>query len=213
MTHTCPDCKKELATKRGRNSHRSQMHDWTRMIQLECELCDDEFERKRATTEDSDRDHFFCSTECQSEWQSKTRSGENSFEWEGGKDAHTCEWCDGTFVAHPSSEQRFCSRECSANWRSETIRGENHPNWNPDYDWWPYYGPNWSEVRERVLDRDDSCHVCGIQNVAYRQLVGRSLDVHHVVPFSEFDDSEEANDMANLVPLCASCHNLVERGR
>jgi len=42
--------------------------------------------------------------------------------------------------------------------------------------------------------------------------LGRSLDVHHIVPFREFGRERylEANDPGNLVALCNVCHTARE---
>lgn len=186
------------------------MHDWTRMVEVDCEQCGDSFERKKAVEEQSD--HSFCSRDCQGKWQSETFSGEDSHEWKGGPSEYACEQCGETFEAYSSNsnDNRYCSRECQVDAR-EYPSGENHPNWNPDYEWWPHYGGNWETQRRKALDRDGRCQVCEIHNVAYRALVGRNLDVHHIVPFEEFDNHEEANHLDNLMALCAGCHNLVER--
>ena len=40
-----------------------------------------------------------------------------------------------------------------------------------------------------------------------RAELGRSLDVHHIIPFRRFaGDWRAANDLANLLTLCPTCH-------
>lgn len=79
-----------------------------------------------------------------------------------------------------------------------------------------YYGVDWATIRARVLDRDDHrCQVCGLTDEEHRQrddLFGGGLHVHHHRPAKDFSDYEDANDLANLTALCATCHGKVERG-
>lgn len=78
------------------------------------------------------------------------------------------------------------------------------------------YGPNWQQVRQLVLERDDHrCTICGAEA---RQ--GQGLHVHHKRPFREFgyipgqnDHYLEANQPDNLVTLCPSCHRQAEAGQ
>jgi len=74
-----------------------------------------------------------------------------------------------------------------------------------------YYGPNWSEIRERVIRRDDeSCQQCGVSRERQREEYGVDLHVHHRVPFREFSNRDEANHMQNLVTLCQRCHGTAD---
>lgn len=83
--------------------------------------------------------------------------------------------------------------------------GEDHPHWNGGVRDWR--GSNWKHVRQLVRDRDDhQCRVCGVENGYGR----RGLEVHHITPFREFDDYENANDLDNLVLVCTSCHRQNE---
>jgi len=209
MSYPCPDCGKELSTEQGRDSHRSQMHDWSRMVEVICDWCGDRFERKRSV--ESQTDQSLCSQECNAKFQSEHYSGENSQAWERGPPTFECEVCGSTFEGNTSNANLYCSRECQVEAR-DFPSGEEHPNWNPDYEWWPHYGANWSEQRKKARERDGRCQVCGIPSWAYRCLHGQALDVHHVTPFEEYDDQKEANKLENLMTLCASCHNTVERG-
>jgi 5-methylcytosine-specific restriction endonuclease McrA len=78
-----------------------------------------------------------------------------------------------------------------------------------------YYGPNWEEVRTEVLERDGyECQSCGLSEERHRELemVGGGLHVHHIVPAKQFDSYEAANDLDNLVTLCAECHRGTKHG-
>lgn len=70
------------------------------------------------------------------------------------------------------------------------------------------YGPNWAQQRLRARARDGfRCRRCGISEAE----LGRELDVHHKVPFREFDGRyTAANALDNLVSLCPSCHSRAE---
>jgi DEAD/DEAH box helicase domain-containing protein len=67
------------------------------------------------------------------------------------------------------------------------------------------YGPNWPRQRDLARARDGfRCQVCGT-------LEGdRAHHVHHKIPFKMFDSVEQANQLANLITLCNSCHRKVE---
>ena len=67
------------------------------------------------------------------------------------------------------------------------------------------YGPEWSDIRERVRARDQfKCQGCGISEK------DRAHDVHHKIPFRSFTSPIEANQPSNLVTLCTSCHRKAE---
>jgi DEAD/DEAH box helicase domain-containing protein len=78
------------------------------------------------------------------------------------------------------------------------------------------YGPNWGRQRERALARDEyRCRTCGSEAGP-----GRSLHVHHIRPFRDYgylpginEAYRLANEIENLVTLCASCHRQAEAGQ
>lgn len=62
------------------------------------------------------------------------------------------------------------------------------------------YGDDWNKIRYVVYLRDRfTCQHCGI--------IGKSLDIHHKIPFVESRD----NSIENLITLCRSCHMKEER--
>lgn len=74
-----------------------------------------------------------------------------------------------------------------------------------------YYGSEWDQIREQVLQRDSyECVQCGISKEGHISRYGMGLNVHHIKPFREFDDNSEANQLQNLVTLCAPCHGKLE---
>jgi 5-methylcytosine-specific restriction endonuclease McrA len=88
-----------------------------------------------------------------------------------------------------------------------TFAAENNPNWQGGYE--PYYGPDWHQQRRLARKRDNyTCQRCGITE----EKLGRQLDVHHKIPFREFgiDNYLNANQLANLISLCFTCHTTTE---
>lgn len=70
------------------------------------------------------------------------------------------------------------------------------------------YEGNWPEQRRRAKHRDQArCQDCDTTDAEHHEEYGRGLDVHHKVPYREFDDPKQANELSNLVTLCRLCHN------
>lgn len=87
--------------------------------------------------------------------------------------------------------------------------GEEHYAWKGGVN--PQYGPNWREQRKKARQRDDyKCQRCGLEKADHLDEYGTLPHVHHIVPWDEFDDHKERNDLENLITLCASCHKKVE---
>lgn len=85
------------------------------------------------------------------------------------------------------------------------LNGKDSPHWTGGYD--QYYGKTWSQMRDRVRDRDDNiCQLCGIGEKEN----GRKPDVHHIEPVRLFEDPNDAHFMENMIQLCRSCHKKVE---
>ncbi len=78
------------------------------------------------------------------------------------------------------------------------------------------YGPSWPAARDAARARDARrCRQCGAE-----ERDGRAHHVHHVRPFREFGyipgenrSDRAANELDNLITLCASCHRRVEAAR
>jgi hypothetical protein len=118
----------------------------------------------------------------------------------------TCETC-GKEVSIPqgkmcpSRQCRFCSPECA----NVGNQGAGNPAWRGGYN--GYYGPNWRAQKRAARKRDGYvCQDCG----RTQKDIGRSLDVHHIRRFADFDSYLEANHLDNLVSLCHRCHMLRE---
>jgi DEAD/DEAH box helicase domain-containing protein len=67
------------------------------------------------------------------------------------------------------------------------------------------YGPSWPKQRDLTRARDGfRCQVCG-------QPEGdKAHHVHHRIPFRMFETAEQANQLANLITVCNSCHRKIE---
>lgn len=79
------------------------------------------------------------------------------------------------------------------------------------------YGPNWHAAKKACLERDRyTCQKCG--HVGRRLPNNRwSVHVHHKRKIAWFANSrtgevdyESANDLSNLVTLCATCHKVAD---
>ena len=82
----------------------------------------------------------------------------------------------------------------------EQLREQGY--WSNDHN---RYGSSWPSIRIAVLERDNHlCQSCGIPEGM------RAHHVHHKIPFRQFQSSEMANRLENLVTLCASCHQQAE---
>lgn len=88
--------------------------------------------------------------------------------------------------------------------------GPENPAWKGGYGDISY-GPNWYQQRKRALERDDfQCQMpgCTIDREQHRELFGRDLNVHHIVPLGNFIDAdgvldyEQANQLENLATVC-----------
>jgi hypothetical protein len=130
----------------------------------------------------------------------------------------SCRQCNKLFSVKPSVTKKgsgkFCSKDCHDAWRSENIRGENSPGWKGGGI--SYYGQDWRSQRNKARKRDGyKCRNCGITE----KKNGRQMDVHHIIPFREFNyipgenkNYKDANKLRNLISLCHSCHLLAEFG-
>jgi DEAD/DEAH box helicase domain-containing protein len=69
-----------------------------------------------------------------------------------------------------------------------------------------YYGAGWPAQRDAARARDEyRCQVCGAPEGAEQH------HVHHKIPFRRFESPERANQLSNLVTLCARCHRQAEQ--
>lgn len=69
----------------------------------------------------------------------------------------------------------------------------------------------WEKQRKKALERDGyACRWCRTSESEHEEVCGRSLDVHHIIPYSSFDDPKKANVLGNLFTVCRSCHMALE---
>lgn len=193
---TCEICGKLFEHNGGKNRFCS--YDCARIghrtrFQKECEICSKLF----WTIPSKAHREFCCSWKCRNKRRHRPL---------------TCEWCGKTVevqahvIESGKYTGRFCSYECAAAWQ----KGENHSNWQGGHEKWR--GPNWRRQSKAARKRDDyTCQNCGVT----KDELGRPLDVHHVIPWRDFDgDWKKANRLDNLISLCQSCHTSLEpRGR
>lgn len=77
--------------------------------------------------------------------------------------------------------------------------GNKNIRWTGGYQ--PYYGLNWRAQRRLARERAKQiCEMCKSKITAY------SLIVHHIVPFKNCNNYEQANRLKNLICLCRACH-------
>ncbi len=67
------------------------------------------------------------------------------------------------------------------------------------------YGPTWPKMRDLARARDGfRCQVCGLPEG------DKAHHVHHKIPFRMFETAAQANQLANLITVCNSCHRKIE---
>ncbi len=109
----------------------------------------------------------------------------------------TCEVCGKRFrIFHAQVRKgsgRFCSRACAHPPSASDPTGAFTNG---------LYGQNWPEQSRLARERDDyTCLDCGLRQEQ------SAHHVHHLRPRKAFGyDYIAANDLGNLVTLCASCH-------
>lgn len=85
-------------------------------------------------------------------------------------------------------------------------KGDRHPDWKGGHS--KYRGPDWYTNRKLALKRDGYvCQFCGKTNDKEWETTGRSLNVHHIVPYAISNDSS----LKNLITCCQSCHMIEEQ--
>lgn len=204
----CPTCKKELNTEHGVKIHHQKIHDESLALEkYECEWCGKTFQRHKSKTKDSA--NIFCSDKCEGKRRTHKWSSNQQPNWSGGKDEYHCQNCNKTVLKYEQnvkdSNNIFCSYECHGQWISENKNGKDH---------WHYrgsepvqYGQKWQRIRVEAIQRDnEQCQDCGLTRDEHYNKYDRDLEVHHLTPIRTFDDTEQANQLSNLITVCKSCH-------
>ena len=101
-----------------------------------------------------------------------------------------------------------------ANLPTKDFSGQNNPRWSGGYEGW--YGESWEKAKEEVRKRDGNvCRVCSLSNKEHIEHYQYPLNVHHIKPARDFENTTEqdhiVNSPDNLITLCRTCHNEVER--
>jgi 5-methylcytosine-specific restriction endonuclease McrA len=172
-------------------------------VLVECAWCDTKLCRPKWRVKKFNSQ--FCDKKCKSDYYSANPSELH----EKNRVTVTCSWCGNSKEVIPAqatrSEHHFCDPECKGKWWSGNVSGESHPNWKGGYD--PYYGSNWERKRQEVRERDGyKCVLCGVTDGASKLIHGRELSVHHVMRINGFSNPTDANNLGNLMTLCAYCH-------
>lgn len=199
---------------RRENAPVGEDHHQYNRVERVCANCGSTLRIKPSVSEE--RERVFCDYECMGQWAAENRTGEQSPRWRGGNVTISCEVCGDEFEVRPAKEEnaRFCSYECIGIHHREVRSGSDNPNWAGGSE--PYYGPNWTEQREKTLIRDGyQCRDCGMSQEESINKHGQRLSVHHRVPRRNFKeggelDFEQANRLENLVTLCGTCHSKWE---
>jgi len=202
MKLVCQNCSKEFKTYNRQAKYCSKecyyKGRWGaegRLISKVCPVC-----QKRFSSHLSNNQKY-CSTDC-SDKSGHTRGRRNTI-------TKSCDWCGKEFSRPASnfhSKHFFCSPECSALWWAEFgLHGKDHPKWRGGR--YPKilqaYSDGWHPARREALIRDNyTCQRCGT--------LGVRLEVHHIKPLRYSVSAEEANNLDNLIVLCAICHHQIE---
>jgi len=205
--YNCQLCGIGNHTRHGLVAHMRTSHDkddFTTLVQTECERCGQEIRVKPSVYEKTDKN--YCGPECRNIHKGAIApSGPEHPQYDSSE--YECANCGSTVTRAPSEvvgEVVACSRECFAE-GFDFPKGPDHPSWQGGYR--GYYGPDWSEKRRKVRERDGfSCQGCG----ASESELNRELSVHHIRPLRTFDSHTKANQLENLVSLCRSCHKRWE---
>ncbi|QCC57217.1 HNH endonuclease [Natrinema thermotolerans] len=80
----------------------------------------------------------------------------------------------------------------------------------PEYDY--KRGRYWQVQREKAIERDNRrCQDCGLSRAHHQEYYGHDFVVHHIVPEREFETAVDAHALENLITICASHHQQLER--
>lgn len=133
-----------------------------------------------------------------------------SLEWWRTRERNkaTCAVCKFEFNCEPKRVTRAtvltCSLACCKRARqNQLIRRKTVKRTRSLY----RYGPGWDRTRIAIRKRDKyTCQDCGVTEA----LLGKRLDVHHIIRFLDFTSALEANKENNLIALCHRCHKRAD---
>lgn len=199
-------CSKECSGKIQSKHYSGENHgSWNGgKVERECETCGDpvKVEKHRANK----TEYNYCDEECRKKSNTHHASGEEHPNWDGGNNLVVeCEICGTGIKTRECHNRRFCSRECADIWKETEFSGSGNPYWQGGYK--RYYGPSWSEQRNKARKRDGyKCQYCTKAESEFEN----QHHVHHIIPFRRFDNHKKANSLSNLVTLCEDCHSKWE---
>lgn len=190
-----------------------------------CLLCNREFQVEQCNIKKGWGK--LCSKVCQYKWMSICLTGENRYNWKGGKISKNCQQCDKEFKSNPSSNQRFCSSNC---WNKAYM---GHIPWNkgkPNYNmrgannhlWRGGITPlnekirkslEYKEWRKSVFERDNyTCRACnkrgGFLNADHIKLFSIILLENNIKSFELALKCIALWNLDNGQTLCSSCHKI-----
>ncbi len=109
------------------------------------------------------------------------------------------------------NNMKTCSSQCASEIYRSIAAKNLPPRYGKDHHRWTGYserkgawrGAEWPRLAESVRESQGrSCAHCGKKEAESK----RKLDVHHIIPFHNFKNSNSANARKNLVALCRPCH-------
>lgn len=173
---------------------------WER-VEAHCGGCGEAMEVRPSRLENHSA--VYCSSSCKPFFGRKSTTG---------KETVCCDTCGSEIERWPSmiNEYNYCNPDCGSE-GPHYKSGEDHHRFKGAHG--DYCGPNWQEKRKERLEFDGyGCVVCGMSQEQHREKWDVGLHVHHIKPRRDFRGEDgsidwgEANDIENLVSLCASCH-------
>ena len=202
---SCPKCDKSFESESSMKAHFAAKSDDSHSgsiakVTKDCKQCGntDSIYPSRRKTDDTYSEEYFCSVDCRAFYYGNKKKVSVS---------RVCKGCGNKYKSIPSEKLKYCSFECRCN---NHPTGEDNPNWNGGQSN-TYYGKNWNKMRELCIERDFSkCRMCRISSSEHRDKTGVDLHVHHKIPFGQFDSPTKANELHNLITMCASCHKTTE---
>lgn len=180
-----------------------------------CPVCRKDFDKKKYKKTQA----TYCSQECAykgREFGYTKRIVENGYNTKPTKITLICQNCKDIFIVDKTEKERkYCSRECFLETHKQTMLGENNPSWidGRSYEKECYRGVNWNEQRFKCYERDNyTCQICNVKCISRNDLNenngSKIIQCHHINDF----ESEEDNELENLITLCASCHKKLHEG-
>lgn len=159
-TVNCPTCDDKFDTERGMKIHHTRVHgESIAKTEVECSHCGATIRRQSSEVED--RQAYFCSTECESDWKSEHQTGEDNPNYSGGPAVLECRICGDEvekYGSEVSEDRTFCSQSCMQVWRAQEYSGENHARWKGG-------------------DREADCEVCGTTVLRNQYQLDRSENI------------------------------------